>query len=101
MAQMWSPRKAKRVLKATMHLGIVSSSSSIPPKILRHECLSESSDDEDVKHPRAKRTNTKMKTRDLIHRMEIETKENPRKFRTRFRMNKASIDKLMGIVGKH
>ena len=101
MAQIWSPKKSKRVLNATMQLGIASSLSAIPPKILRHECLSESSDDEDVKHPRAKRTNTKMKDRDLIARMEKEAEENPRKFRTKFRMNKVSLDKLMGIVGKH
>ena len=42
-----------------------------------------------------------MKDRDLIARMEKEAEENPRKFRTKFRMNKVSLDKLMGIVGKH
>ena len=101
MAQLRSPHKTKRVMSAALHLGNASSSSLIPPKIQRHECYSESSDDEDVKHPRAKRKNAKMKERDFIARMEKEAEEKPRKFRTKFRMNKKSFDKLMDIVGKH
>ena len=101
MAQIHSKEKTKRLMSAALHLGNASSSSLIPPKIQRHECYSESSDDEDVKNPREKRTSSKLKQRDFIARMAVEAEEKPRKFRTKFRMNKKSLDKLMGIVGKH
>ena len=100
MAQANSPGKSKRIVTATLALANVSSS-LIPPKIPKVDCQSESSDDEDVRLPRQKRTNRKMILRDFVIRMEKKAEENPVGFRTDVRMCKTSLDKLMSIVGKH
>ena len=99
MAQSRSP--PKKILRATLHLGTVAASSFRRPRVQPHECYSASSDDdEDVKLPRKKRTNRKLKKRDWIERMEYDAEDDPTSFRTQMRMEKATLDKLMEIVGK-
>ena len=101
MAQSRSPQKTKRVLTAAMHVANLTASSSSSTRRQQLECYSESSDDDEVRQPRKKRYNPKIPKSDFVARMNKLWETSPRKFRTRFRMGKESLDKLMEIVGEH
>ena len=102
MAQSRSPPKTKKVLTAAMHVAnlTASASSSWSAKRQQHECYSESSDDDEVRLPSKKRFNPKIPKSDFVQRMDTLWENSQRKFKTRFRMGKPSLDKLMNIVGE-